>query len=93
MNVTGSFYRVLCKSPKKELRFSPSRGHEWRGVGVAHHLNADACINIGGDSKCLFSGGFSNLRLMFLLASPAFLPQEPFDRLEMGQGYNSEKDK
>lgn len=55
-------------------------------MGVVHHLNADACIDIGGDPKCLFSGGFSNLRLIFLLASPAFPPQEPFDRLEIGQG-------
>lgn len=53
-------------------------------MGVAHRLNADACIDIGGDPKCLFSGGFSNLRLMFLLllSSPAFPTQEPFDRLD-----------
>lgn len=53
-------------------------------MGVAHRLNADACIDIGGYPKCLFSGGFSNLRLMFLLLlpSPAFPTQEPFDRLD-----------
>lgn len=52
-------------------------------MGVAHRLNADACIDIGGNPKCLFSGGFSNLRLMFLLlSSPAFPTQEPFDRLD-----------
>ena len=86
MNVTGSFTGSYVSLPRKNSD-SPLKGT--RGVergGGAHHLNADACIDIGGDPKCLFSGGCSNLSLMFLLASPAFPPQEPFDRLEIGQG-------
>lgn len=42
------FYRVLCKSPKKELRLSLQGDTRSREGWGAHHLTADACIDIMG---------------------------------------------